>query len=49
MKQLPALCDSYEFRGVTLRNRTVMAPMCVWMGELGVETEWPPSYVQGGL
>jgi NADPH2 dehydrogenase len=37
---MPALFDSYEIRGVTLRNRTVMAPMCMWMGELGVTADW---------
>lgn len=37
---MPALFDSYEIRGVTLRNRTVMAPMCMWMGELGVTGDW---------
>ena len=37
---MPALFDTYEIRGLTLRNRIVMAPMCTWMAELGVPSDW---------
>ncbi len=37
---MPALFDSYKIRGLTLRNRIVMAPMCTWMAELGTPSDW---------
>jgi NADPH2 dehydrogenase len=37
---VPALFDSYKIRGVTVRNRIVMAPMCTWMAELGTPSDW---------
>jgi NADPH2 dehydrogenase len=37
---VPALFDTYKIRGLTLRNRIVMAPMCTWMAELGVASDW---------
>jgi 2,4-dienoyl-CoA reductase-like NADH-dependent reductase (Old Yellow Enzyme family) len=38
---VPGLFDVYTLRGMTLRNRIMMSPMCQWVaGEDGVATDW---------
>ena len=37
---MPGLFDSYTLRGVTLRNRFAVSPMCQYMAEEGVANDW---------
>jgi len=41
---LPGLFDSYSLRGVTLRNRIVVSPMCQYMAREGVANEWHQAH-----
>ncbi|WP_420239584.1 NADH:flavin oxidoreductase/NADH oxidase [Telmatobacter bradus] len=37
---MPGLFDSYTLKGVTLRNRIAVAPMCQYMATDGVANDW---------
>lgn len=37
---MPGLFDSYSLKGVTLRNRIVVSPMCQYMAREGVANDW---------
>ena len=37
---MPGLFDAYTLKGVTLRNRIAVSPMCQYMAEDGVVTDW---------
>ena len=37
---MPGLFDSYSLKGVTLRNRIAVAPMCQYMATDGVANDW---------
>jgi 2,4-dienoyl-CoA reductase-like NADH-dependent reductase (Old Yellow Enzyme family) len=37
---MAGLFDAYKLKDVTLRNRIVVSPMCQYMGEDGVVTDW---------
>ena len=37
---MPHLFDSYQLKGVTLRNRIGVSPMCVYSSEDGMATDW---------
>ena len=37
---MPSLFDHYSLKGVTLRNRLAVAPMCQYMAENGMVNDW---------
>ncbi len=37
---MPSLFDSYSLKGVTLRNRIVVSPMCQYMAKDGLANDW---------
>ncbi|HEY8551743.1 MAG TPA: NADH:flavin oxidoreductase/NADH oxidase [Vicinamibacterales bacterium] len=37
---MPALFDPFELKGVTLRNRIVVSPMCQYVAENGIANDW---------
>jgi len=37
---MPGLFDSYSLKGVTLRNRIAVAPMCQYMAQDGLANDW---------
>ena len=37
---MPSLFDSFSLKDVTLRNRIAVSPMCQYMSDQGVATEW---------
>lgn len=37
---MPGLFDSYSLKGVTLRNRIAVSPMCQYMAEDGLANDW---------
>lgn len=44
---MPTLFDSYTLKGVTLRNRIAVSPMCQYMAEDGVITDWHQTHYAG--
>ncbi len=44
---MPALFDSFKLKGVTLRNRIAVSPMCQYSAEDGVPTAWHPPHLIG--
>lgn len=37
---MPSLCDPFTLRGVTLRNRVALSPMCQYSSEDGFANDW---------
>ena len=44
---MPALFDPYTLKGVTLRNRIAVSPMCQYMAEDGMPNDWHQVHVAG--
>ena len=44
---MPALFDPYSLKGVTLRNRIAVSPMCQYMAEDGMPNDWHQVHVAG--
>ena len=44
---MPGLFDPYTLAGVTLRNRTVVAPMCQYMADDGLANDWHKVHYTG--
>ncbi|MBI4889500.1 MAG: NADH:flavin oxidoreductase/NADH oxidase, partial [Acidobacteria bacterium] len=45
---MPSLFDSYELKGVKLRNRVVVSPMCQYMADGdGAVNEWHGAHYAG--
>ncbi|WP_224366408.1 NADH:flavin oxidoreductase/NADH oxidase [Hyalangium versicolor] len=44
---MPTLFDPFTLKGVTLRNRVVVSPMCQYMAEEGFVTEWHRVHLAG--
>ena len=44
---MPALFDPYTLKGVTLRNRIAVSPMCQYMAEDGMPNDWHLVHVAG--
>ena len=49
---MPAIFETFTLKGVTLRNRTVVSPMCQYMAHDGEFNDWHrvhyPSFARGG-
>jgi 2,4-dienoyl-CoA reductase-like NADH-dependent reductase (Old Yellow Enzyme family) len=44
---VPALFDPYTLKGVTLRNRIAVSPMCQYMAEDGMVNDWHQVHYEG--